>query len=405
MGSAVYRYVAYDAERKVVEGTIGAATEALAREALQRSGYRLLVLKAARPRVSLRKLFPTLFGVKARDVIVFSRLLATLLERGTNIIAALQLLREQARNPTFREVIASVIQELNQGNSLSEAIGRHPQVFPMVYRRLLRLSEQTGNLEGALRQVADYMEREAAALAKVARALVYPAFILLVAVGVIGILMTVVLPSLIGVFEQFDAQLPPTTRLLIALTGFLSSYKLYLLAAAVGGGALAYWYLRRPRGRRLLNRAMLKLPILGRITLTREMVHFSRTMSMLLEAGLPMTEVVQMVAQTARNGVVAEALEEVRRGILRGRGLSRPMADHELFPRLLVQIVRVGEEAGTLGEDLAVVTELYNQEIEERVDSLVHLLEPCLFLVLGAIVAFIALSVIMPIYTVMSSIQ
>ena len=400
-----YRYVAYDADRKVVEGTIGVATEALARQALQRSGYRLLVLKAARPKVSARQLFPTLFGVKTRDVIVFSRLLATLLERGTNIIAALQLLREQARNPTFQQVITSVIQDLNQGSSFSEAIGRHPQAFPLIYRRMLRLSEQTGNLEDALRQIADYIEREATALARVTRALIYPAFIALVAIGVVGVLMTVVLPSLIGVFEEFNAELPLTTRLLIAVTGFLGSYKLYLLAAVLGIATLGYWYFRRPAGRRVLDGLMLRVPVLGRINLLREMTHFGRTMSMLLEAGLPMTDVVEMVAQTTRNGVVREALEEVRGGILRGHGLSRPMADNDVFPRLVVQIVKVGEEAGTLSSDLMVIADLYTQQVDERVNSFIHLLEPCMFLVLGLVVAFIAVSVIMPIYTVMGSVQ
>lgn len=381
------------------------ATEALAREALHRSGYRVLAVKAARPKLSVRQLFPTLFGVKARDVIVFSRLLATLLERGTNIIAALQLLREQARNPTFREVITSVIQDLKQGDSFSETIARYPQAFPLVYRQMLRPSEQTGNLEVALRQTADYMEGEATALAKVTRALVYPAFILLAAAGVIGIMMTVVLPSLVAVFEEFDAELPLATKILMALTGFLASYKLYLFAAGLGIGTLAYWYLRRPAGRRLLDRVMLRMPVLGRINLLREMSHFGRTMSMLLEAGLPMTEVVEMAARTARNGVVREALEEVRKGILRGHGLSRPMVDNGIFPPLVVQIVRVGEEAGTLSDDLMVVTDLYTQEIDERVNSFVHLLEPCMFLVLGLIVAFIAISVIMPIYTVMGAVQ
>lgn len=399
-----YRYVAYDADRKVVEGTIEVATEALAREALQRSDYRLLVLKAARPKLSARQLFPTLFGVKTRDVIVFSRLLATLLERGTDIIAALQLLREQVGNSALREVVSSIIQEINQGSSFSDAIARRPNAFPAAYRQMLKVGERTGNLEVLLKQIADYMERERTALAKATRALVYPAFILLAAVGVIGIMMTVVLPSLMGIFTQVDAELPLTTKLLIALSGFLSSYKFNLLGVALGITLLLFWYIRRPAGRRNLDRLLVRLPFIGRINLLREMSHFSRTTSMMLKAGVPMTEIMNMVVQMARNGVLRDALDEVRREMVKGQGLYRPMAANELFPRLLVQIVRVGEEAGTLSDDLAVVTEFYTQEIDERINSLLTLMEPCIFLVLGLVVAFIAVSVIMPIYTVMGSV-
>ena len=399
-----YRYVAYDADRKVVEGTIEVATEALAREALQRSDYRLLVLKAARPKLSARQLFPTLFRVKTRDVIVFSRLLATLLERGTDIIAALQLLREQVGNSVLREVVSSIIQEINQGSSFSDAIARHPNAFPVAYRQMLKVGERTGNLEVLLKQIADYMERERTALAKATRALVYPAFILLAAVGVIGIMMTVVLPSLMETFTQVDAELPLTTKLLIALSGFLSSYKFNLLGVGLGITLLLFWYIRRPAGRRNLDRLLVRLPFIGRINLLREMSHFSRTTSMMLKAGVPMTEIMNMVVQMARNGVLRDALDEVRREMLKGQGLYRPMAANELFPRLLVQIVRVGEEAGTLSDDLAVVTEFYTQEIDERISSLLTLMEPCIFLVLGLVVAFIAVSVIMPIYTVMGAV-
>jgi len=399
-----YRYVAYDADRKVVEGTIEVATEALAREALQRSDYRLLVLNATRPKLSARQLFPTLFGVKTRDVIVFSRLLATLLERGTDIIAALQLLREQVGNSVLREVVSSIIQEINQGSSFSDAIARHPNAFPVAYRQMLKVGERTGNLEVLLKQIADYMERERTALAKATRALVYPAFILLAAVGVIGIMMTVVLPSLMETFTQVDAELPLTTKLLIALSGFLSSYKFNLLGVGLGITLLLFWYIRRPAGRRNLDRLLVRLPFIGRINLLREMSHFSRTTSMMLKAGVPMTEIMNMVVQMARNGVLRDALDEVRREMLKGQGLYRPMAANELFPRLLVQIVRVGEEAGTLSDDLAVVTEFYTQEIDERISSLLTLMEPCIFLVLGLVVAFIAVSVIMPIYTVMGAV-
>jgi type IV pilus assembly protein PilC len=399
-----YKYVAYTADKRVIEGTLDAPSEKLAREAVERSGYRLLALKGGRARLSLSQAMPSLFGAKPQDVIVFSRLLATLLERGTDIITALQLLREQIGNAALSEAVSSIILDLNQGNSFSEAVGKHPGIFPSIYRQMIKVSEHTGNLEIVLRQVADHMEAERKTMKKVSKALVYPAFVLVAAIGVIGIMMTVVLPSLLGVLEQTDAELPIATRILMGLSGFLSSYKLNVLAIVAGMGMAAYFYTHTPNGRRALDWLFLRLPILGRINLLRDMSNFSRTVSMMLKAGTTMTETMNMAVQTARNGVIRDALNEVRTEMLKGQGLARPMAANGLFPHLLVQMVRVGEEADTLGQDLEVITDVYTQEIDDRVSSLVSLLEPCMILVLGTIVAFIAIAVIMPTYSIMGTV-
>jgi len=399
-----YKYVAYTADRTVVEDTIDVTTEGLAREALRRSGYRVLSLKAARPRLSFRRSVPTFFGVKAHDVIAFSRQLASLIERGTTTLSALQLLRDHIRNIAFKEVLTAMIQDLQQGSSLAEAIGRHPHAFPPMYSRMVKVSEQTGNLEVVLRQIASYIEREKAVLKQVSRAMIYPAFILLVAGGVVTLMITFTLPPLMEMFTEFEAELPLVTKLLVGIVGFVTAYKLYLPAAMIGIAALAIWYVRRPAGRHRLDRLLLKTPLIGPITTLRDMSHFSRTMSILLGAGLPMPEIMDMVVKTTRNGVVREALEDIRRGILEGRGLSRSMTANELFPPLLVQMVKVGEQAGTLSADLMAVADSYEQEVDERVNTLMALLEPCLLVGLGLLVAFLAVSIIMPIYSIMGSI-
>lgn len=399
-----YKYLAYRADRTVVEGTIDVATEGLAREALRRSGYKLLSLRAARPGLSIRRSMPALFGVKAHHVIAFSRQLATLVERGTTTLSALQLLRDQIRNIAFKEIVTAMIQDLQQGSSLAEAIGRHPQAFPPIYSRMVKVSEQTGNLEVVLRQIASYMEREKAALKRVSRAMIYPAFILLVASGAIAILVTFTLPPLMDLFDEFEAELPLVTKLLIGIVGFVDAYKFYLAAAIIGTAALAVWYVRTPAGRQGLDRLLLKIPVVGPIIALREMSHFSRTTSMLLEAGVPMPEIMDMAAQTSRNRVVREAIEDVRMEILKGQGLFRPLAANELFPPLLVQMVKVGEQAGTLSADLTAIADSHEQEVDERVNSLLSMLEPSLLVVLGLIVGFIAVSVIMPIYSIMGSI-
>ena len=399
-----YKYVAYTADKVVVEGTIDVGTEELAKERLWQSGYRIVSLKAARPGLSIRRELPILFGVKARDVIVFTRQLATLVERGINAFSALQVLRGQIRNPTFKGVVTTMIQDLEQGSSFADATSRHPQAFPPIYSRMVNVGERTGNLQAVLRQVANYMEKEKAALKRVRTAMIYPALILLVACGVVAILVTFTLPPLLEMFNEFEAELPLVTKLLISVVGFVSMYKLYLAPGIIGIAALAVWYVRRPTGSQKLDRLLLRMPLIGPIITLREMSHFSRTMSISLDAGLPMIETMDMVIQTTQNRVVRKAVEDIRTQMLEGRGLFQSMAPNELFPPLLVQLVRVGEEVGTLSADLMTTADLYEQEVDERVDLLLSLMQPFLILIIGLIVAFIAVSVIVPIYSIMGSI-
>lgn len=399
-----YKYIAYDSGRKVVEGTVEANSEGLAKDALQQSGYSLLSLKPTRQRISLRRQIPTLFGVKSKDVISFSRLLATLVHRGTNILAALEILRDETRNLAFKEIIDAVIQDLNEGSSLSNAMNGHPEAFSPMYCRMIKISEQTGDLEVVLFQLADFIEKEKALLAKTGRALVYPAFVLCVAGAVIMLLVTVTLPSFAELFAEFEGQLPLPTRLLVAFTDFANAYLFELLALFLSIVALAVWSMKKSNLRNRLDRLQLSLPLIGPIFTLREMSHLSRTLSICLSASLPMPETMDIAVNTRKNTIVAEAVDTVRGEILRGRGLAQSMAENQIFPRLLVQMVKVGEETGTLDEDLKAIAETYEADVDGRVNMLLTLLEPSLIVVLGLIVGFIAVSIIMPIYFVLGEV-
>ena len=397
--------MAYDAQRKVVKGTLDVTNEGLAKQTLERSGFQVLSLKPIRRGLSLRSQIPTLFGVKAHDVIAFSRLLATLVERGTNTLGALELLIQETRNPTFRMVIHAVSEDLRQGSALSEAIAKHPEAFPDIYCRMIKVSEETGDLEGVLRQLADYLGKEQALLSKVGRAFVCPAFVLLIAAGVITLMILVTLPALSELFTEFEGELPLPTRLLIAFTTFVNTYMLYLLGLILGVAVLAAWSVRKPKVQRTLDILWLKMPMIGPILAIREMSHFSRMVSTGLRASLPMPEIMSMAVQTSRNKFVAEALKKVREAILEGRRFSQPLSEDPVFPRLLVQMVAVGEEAGTLEDDLGAIAETYDAEVDKRVDTIVSLLEPGLMVVLGLIVAFVVMSVIMPMFSILGEIE
>ncbi len=399
-----YKYVAYTADSKMVEGTIDVRTEDLAKERLRQLGYRIVRLKAAKPKFNIRQSMPTLFGVKSRDVTAFSRQLATLVERGINAFSALQILKDQIRNPAFKEVVIGMIQDLEQGSSFADAIGRHPEAFPRIYRRMVSVGESTGNLQVVLRQVAEYIEKEKSAVKRVRKAMIYPTLVLLLACGVVTIMITVTLPPLLDMFDQVNAELPLPTKLLIGIVGFITGYWFYILPVIIGTVALVVWFVKTPDGRERFDRLLIRTPLIGAIVVRREMARFSRTMAISMDAGLPVIETMDLIIQSAQNSMVRSALDDVRTQMLEGRGLFQSMAPNELFPVLLVQMVKVGEQVGTLSKDLTTVADMYEQDVDERVDMLLSLMQPVLLLGVGLIVAFIAISVILPMYSVMGEI-
>ncbi len=399
-----YKYVAYREDGTVVRGTIEAASEALAKETIVRSGHNLLSIQASGARPNLSNLLPSLFGIKTKHMIAFTRRLATLVERGIPLVKSLRLLGDQAYDPRFKEVISLLVQDVQQGVSLADAAGKHPEAFPPVYVQMLIVSERTGNLEAVLRQAADYVERENLLLKKVARAMAYPAFILVLASGVAVILTVFTLPPLLEIFSEFEADLPLVTRLVVGLVDFVSDYKL-ILAAALAAIVIAVILLTRGAGgRKRLDRLVLTVPFVREIVTMREMAHFTRTLSMLLHAGLPMHDAMETTAVTARNSVVRETLSNTRQDIMMGASMSHAMRSSGFYPKFLVEAVQVGEQGGTLSQDLSAMAEWYEDEVNDKVNNLTSMLGPVLLLAVGLVVGFLAVSVILPMYTIMGAI-
>ena len=401
-----YQYTAYTLDKRIVQGTIDATSERMAEEALYRAGYhRVLSLKEVRPGFSLEKLMPTFFGVKNQDVIDFSRQLATLIESGVSILTALQLLEGQTSRAALRQVIAGLIAELQEGSTLSQALGKYPQAFSYTYCQVIKANEQAGNLEVGLRQVADYMAKQAATTKKVRRAMVYPTLVVLMAIGVFTIMVTVALPPLVGLFTSLGADLPWTTRLVIAIAGFLISCKLYLLGGLFTLIILIVGYVRLPTGKLTMDRLMLEAPVVGSTNVERNMCRFCQSTSMMLKAGLRLPQIMNIVIQAVRNRIIRQALQDARDKLVQGQGLSQSMAATSLFPQLLVEMVIVGEKTGNLDSTLATLADFYEQKVDQRIDTLISMIEPLLTVGIGLVVAFIALSMITPLYSLLESLR
>ncbi len=393
-----YSYLAYTANRQLVKGRIDAPDEHTATELLARVGYQVVTLKpvtAFMPDLSRFLRTPA----SRSELILFSRQLALLLEAGVGIIQALELLHAQTGDRSLRAALQDVIADIRNGRPLSSSLSKHPHVFPPLYARMVRVGEQTGAIEQVLRNLADHMEREAQAIAKLRQALTYPSVVLVMGIIVAIIMVTVLLPPLIGMFARFGAELPLPTRILIALMTFIRGYGLYLLVGLLAVTILLYLFFRTRTGRYYRDLLLLKIPVLGKLIHVTELARVCRNFSMLFRAGLPLPEAMRLIAQTANNRVIAAAVQQIHEEMLRGKGLSQPMRHQRVFLPLMVEMTRVGEETGNLDETLLIVAQNYEIEADRRTQTVLGLVEPVMTIAIGAFVGFLALSVFMPIYS------
>lgn len=399
-----YQYRVYTLDKKIVQGKLDAISERMAESALYQAGYqRILSLREVPPSQSLETLIPTLFGIKPQDVIDFSQQLATLFESGLSITRALQLLEGQASKTAMKKIMAGIIEEVTGGNSLSNALAEYPHAFSHTYCQIIKASEQTGKLEVGMRQMAGYMEKQMETRQKIIRAMIYPVVVLLLAIGVVTLLVTVALPPLVALFTSLGAELPWTTRLLIAVANSAMSYKFHLLVGLFMVIAAVFGYARSPAGRLNLDKLFLKLPIIGAINLERNMQQFCQITSMLLKAGLRLPLILGLATQTISNRIIRQVLTDVTDKLVQGEGLSQPMADNPVFPPLLVEMIVMGEHTGTMDNTLATLADYYEKRVDQRVGVLTSMLEPLVTVLIGLVVIFIALSMITPLYSILRS--
>lgn len=399
-----FRYVAHAGQNRVVKGTVKAVSEVAAQNLLVEQGYTPVSLNPVPSVWSLEGAIPSMFGVKGEHVITFSRQLATLLESGVSLLPALQLLESQASiNQAFARIVRTMAQDLGMGKSFAQAISRHPAAFNDIYARTIAVGERTGNLETVLRQMADYIEKQGVIAKKISKAMAYPTILFFVAIVVSFILMTVALPPLTNMFTMMNVDLPLTTRILMAVSGFMSAYVVYMLAGAVALTVGLVWYLRQPRGRQALDKFKLNVPVLGKPLMLGELARMCRTMQVLLGAGLILQEVMELLPQTTSNSIVQRTLQQVKQGLVLGQGLTSPMSADPFFPPLMLQMVRVGEESNTLGRSMSVLADFYESSADEKISTVTSMITPVSTLLMAGIAGFIALSVIMPMYSITGS--
>jgi len=396
----VFQYIAYNAKGEIVKGRLPAVNEEAANDLLGYAGYQAISLKPYIPFLNVDKLTSSLFQVKPGDIILIYRQMAMLLESGIDIVAALELLQEQATNRALKKVMGNVIDDLRAGHQLSRALGKHPHVFSTIYCKLIGVGEQSGDLETVLRQVADYMEKEVTTTKETKSALMYPVITSVVTVGVIAVLVTFVLPGFGSLYSSLGIDMPASAQLLIDLSGKLKEYWTFLMVGTLAVLGLTYVYTKTAKGRAKWDRLILRLPLLGRVCHLNELARICRSMSLLFRTGLPLTEILPLLVQSSRNRALSEALTNVQQDMIKGEGISKPMSKNSLFLPMMVQMVRVGEETGNLDATLLAVARSYETEAEDKMRSLITLIQPVMTLTIGMIIAGMAFSLVSAMYSI-----
>lgn len=336
--------------------------------------------------------------VSLKDKIIFTRQLAVMTKAGLPLINSLESLKKQTDNKYFQGIIYQIIRDVKGGQPLSRAMMKYPKVFPDVYVAVIKAGEQTGQLVDVLFNLADQQEKQAELSSKVRGALMYPAVIFIALIGVVFLIVFFVLPSLKGVFADMGGELPLTTKMLFSFSEIIRHYFFYLLIgfiAVIFG--LRYW-IAKPSGRHIFDRARLKFPIFGGLTKKVYMASFTRTMAMLTKASLPILQSLQIVRKTINNSLFDAAFERIQKAVENGKPLSAAIEREPIFPAMVSQLIALGEESGSLDTVLMEINRFYESEVDNLTKNMASLIEPFMLIIMGIGVGFIVASVLGPIY-------
>lgn len=400
-----YAYRAYTDSGKRRQGHVEAEGTSAAEQSLWLQGLKIVRLHPAPPKKTMADYFPSLYQISRADIILFTRQLATFVGAGVPMSRALGTIAEETASPLFKRAILAILDDLERGQNLSDALVRHPQVFSTLYIDLVRVAELTGNLESTLNQLAGYLRRDLNTVRRVQTAMIYPAVILVVATGVVIVLVVFALPAFVRIFAEFRVELPLTTRILIGVANFVHAWALAIVAVVLGIGGAIFLALRTERGRFAKDQLSIKVPVFGPIVMAAVLNRFARTLAMVLKAGVPLGQTFDAVIASTGNRVFQRGLNVVKEQMTGGEGFAGPLIRTHLFPPMLTQMVRVGEETGTLDTYLEQAAEFYEEELEFRIRAMTSLIEPVMTVTVGLVVGFIAVSLIQAMYGLVGALK
>ena len=343
--------------------------------------------------------------VKTRDIVIFTRQFATMINAGLPLVQSLSILAEQTENKTLKEVTKAVVHDVESGNTLADAFSKHPKAFTDLYVNMVAAGEAGGILDTILIRLAVFLEKSDALIRKVKGAMIYPAVIFSVAIIAIAVLLIFVIPTFQSMFASVNMELPLPTRVVIAMSNLLIGYWWAFIAAITGLVFLIKRYYATTNGRRQIDGMMLKAPVLGDILRKSAVSRFTRTLGTLISSGVSILDGLEITAKTAGNMVIHDAVMESRQSIAGGETIAAPLEKSKVFPPMVISMIAVGEQTGGLDEMLTKIADFYDEEVDVAVSSLLSLMEPVMIVVLGVIVGGMVVAMYLPIFDMMNAVQ
>jgi type IV pilus assembly protein PilC len=344
-------------------------------------------------------------GIKTREVVIFTRQFATMINSGLPLVQSLTILAEQTENKRFKKIIAQVLQDIQAGQTLADSLRKHPKVFTELYVNMVAAGEAGGILDVILNRLAVFLEKNDALARKIKGAMVYPSVMLIVVILCTTILLWKVVPVFAGMFTGAGLQLPAPTRVVLALSSFLQHYMWMVVLAVIAGVFALRQYYKTDSGKLVIDKLMLRFPVLGNLLRKSAVSRFTRTLGTLVSSGVSILDGLQITARTAGNRVVHDAVMKSRASISAGATISEPLKESGVFPPMVVQMINVGEQTGGLDEMLTKIADFYDDEVDAAVTALTSILEPIMIVVMGVVIGGIVVAMYLPMFDMINAVH
>jgi type IV pilus assembly protein PilC len=393
---------------EIIEGVYVADSEARLRREFEDKGLYVLGIQQAGRRALAGMHLPSLpkrRKVPSREFLVFNQELATLLKAGMPLVQSLDILRQRITHPIFKVVLDDVYERVRAGSALSEAFDAHAGLFPGVYTASLLAGEKSGNLEQVLRRYVAYVKVVSGVQRKTISALVYPAILVVLSLIVVTVIVVKVVPEFGSFYGQFGKELPLSTRFIVGVSNFVTTYFLLIFGGIAAIAAAFYWWVKQPGQRRRLDRVILKLPMLGSIAQKFSTSQGARTLATLLGGGIPLVNALDVTSRSLSNQHMAAELVQAAQQVREGRSLATTLQESGAFPDVAIKMVEVGESTGALQEMLNSLADFYDEEIETNLGRFVTIIEPALLVIMGIVIAGLLLSLYLPLFNLSSALS
>lgn len=397
----IFKYEALARDKKTITGMVEANSRDYVEEMLKEKGYSIVTISLL---PDIKKSGLNFFNrVKNRDIVIFSRQFSVLISANVAMVQALKVLVDQTSSLVLKTIISDVADEVDAGSPLSEALGQHPNVFGNFYVSVIKSGETSGKLDEVLSYLADEMEKDYDMMSKIKGAMIYPAFVLF-ALGVVGaVMMIFVVPKLTNILTESGTELPLTTRLLIGTSGFMAKFWWLLIIIIVGAFLAVRAYIRKPQGKKQLDFIKLKLPIFGRLFQLIYLVRFTRSMNTLIAGGVTISNGLKVTAEVVGNTIYQELIEQTVKEVEDGNSISSVFINSDTIPKMVSQMLSIGEKTGRMDIILEKITDFYGREISTMVDNLMTLMEPIIMVIMGVAVGIMVAAIILPMYNMASN--